>query len=115
MSSSRGLEPGRRPPDWSFVPVTDLMLVVGEGLVGITTEGVFAEKPRGTERQSLKECYKKPTSEERGGSGKSLKIIKKSDETRENFAVFFAFRSRNAAIWQLRIQPQMLMQPQAVM
>lgn len=88
MSSSRGLEPGRRPPDWSFVPVTDLMLVVGEGLVGITTEGVFAEKPRGTERQSLKECYKKPTSEERGRSGKSLKIIKKTAMKSEKVSPF---------------------------
>ena len=63
MSSSRGLEPGRKPPVWSFVPVTDLLLVVGEGLVGVTTEGIFADKPRGTARQGLKECYKKQPEE----------------------------------------------------
>lgn len=56
---TRGLEPSKNPPDWSFVPVTDLFLVVGEGLVGITTEGIFAEKPKGQGRSSLKECYKK--------------------------------------------------------
>ncbi|CAJ1434241.1 unnamed protein product, partial [Effrenium voratum] len=56
---SRGLEPGRVPPEWSFVPVTDLFLLVGEGLVGITTEGIFADKTKGQGRRSLKECYKK--------------------------------------------------------
>eukprot|EP00434_Breviolum_minutum_P014845 symbB.v1.2.013089.t2/scaffold919.1/size152209/1 len=49
---TRGLEPSKNPPDWSFVPVTDLFLVVGEGLVGITTEGIFAEKPKGQGRSS---------------------------------------------------------------
>ncbi|CAK9101354.1 unnamed protein product [Durusdinium trenchii] len=59
MPSTRGLEPARVPPEWSFVPVTDLFLVVGEGLVGITTEGIFGDLPKGTGRTSLRECYKK--------------------------------------------------------
>ncbi|CAE7027036.1 unnamed protein product [Symbiodinium natans] len=61
MSTSRGLEPlepGATPPEWSFVPVTDLFLVVGEGLVGVTTEGIFAEKAKGQKRTSLRDCYK---------------------------------------------------------
>jgi len=34
---------GAAPAEWAFVPAADLLLLVGEGLVGITVEGVFAD------------------------------------------------------------------------
>ncbi|CAE8614749.1 unnamed protein product, partial [Polarella glacialis] len=58
-AASRGLEPGLPPAEWCFIPAADLLLVVGEGLVGITTEGLFADKPKGQKRQKLEQCYKK--------------------------------------------------------
>lgn len=58
-AASRGLEPGTPPGEWSFVPVSDLLLLVGEGIVGITAEGMFADKPGGYKRMSLAQCYKK--------------------------------------------------------
>eukprot|EP00930_Biecheleria_cincta_P032373 TRINITY_DN22469_c0_g1_i2.p1 TRINITY_DN22469_c0_g1~~TRINITY_DN22469_c0_g1_i2.p1 ORF type:complete len:694 (+),score=130.83 TRINITY_DN22469_c0_g1_i2:200-2281(+) len=62
-STSRGIEPGLPTAQWSFVPVSDLFLVVGEGIVGMTTEGIFADKAKGAKRLSLKECCKKPLSQ----------------------------------------------------
>ncbi|CAJ1335651.1 unnamed protein product [Effrenium voratum] len=32
---------GAAPAEWAFVPAADLLLLVGEGLVGVTVEGVF--------------------------------------------------------------------------
>jgi len=58
---TRGLEPGLPPADWSFIPVSDIFLVVGEGMVGITTEGIFSDKAKGQPRTRLKDCYKKRT------------------------------------------------------
>jgi len=34
---------GSAPAEWAFVPAADLLLIVGEGLVGSTLEGVFAD------------------------------------------------------------------------
>jgi len=45
--------------EWAFVPISDLLLVVGEGRVGITAEGIFADNPPGHKRLSLADCYKK--------------------------------------------------------
>lgn len=59
-SVSRGLEPGSDPADWAFVPLADLILVVGEGLIGCTVEGLFAESPVGHKRRLFASCYKKP-------------------------------------------------------
>eukprot|EP00933_Yihiella_yeosuensis_P025623 TRINITY_DN19874_c0_g1_i1.p1 TRINITY_DN19874_c0_g1~~TRINITY_DN19874_c0_g1_i1.p1 ORF type:complete len:587 (-),score=158.48 TRINITY_DN19874_c0_g1_i1:137-1897(-) len=56
---SRGLEPGAPPAEWAFIPMSDLLLVVGDGLVGLTAEGVFADNPPGHKRLSLAECYRK--------------------------------------------------------
>lgn len=63
QSAPRGMEPGTPPADWSFVPVSDLLLVVGEGLVGITSEGLYADNPSGHKRLSLEQCFKKPGAE----------------------------------------------------
>lgn len=70
---TRGLEPMATPAEWSFVPVTDLFLVVGEGLVGITTEGIFAEKLKGQGRSSLRDCYKKREKENKNVAKSSAK------------------------------------------
>lgn len=40
MESQRGAAPA----EWAFVPGDDLLLLLGEGLVGITVEGVFVSK-----------------------------------------------------------------------
>eukprot|EP00931_Biecheleriopsis_adriatica_P101490 TRINITY_DN76612_c0_g1_i1.p1 TRINITY_DN76612_c0_g1~~TRINITY_DN76612_c0_g1_i1.p1 ORF type:complete len:563 (-),score=113.66 TRINITY_DN76612_c0_g1_i1:105-1793(-) len=47
------------PAEWCFIPTSDLLLIVGEGLVGITSEGIFADNPQGHRRLSLAECYRK--------------------------------------------------------
>eukprot|EP00927_Polykrikos_kofoidii_P018318 TRINITY_DN18477_c0_g1_i1.p1 TRINITY_DN18477_c0_g1~~TRINITY_DN18477_c0_g1_i1.p1 ORF type:complete len:339 (-),score=46.50 TRINITY_DN18477_c0_g1_i1:211-1083(-) len=57
--NTRGLPVGFPPAEWAFIPVSDLFLTVGEGLVGISTEGIFAANRRGHERKSLAKCYKK--------------------------------------------------------
>merc|ERR1712139_65212 len=46
--------------DWSFVPDSDLILVTGEGLVGITAEGVFVDSASGGRRLTFEECFKRP-------------------------------------------------------
>jgi len=56
--AARGLEPGTPACDWSFIPVVDLIQVIGEGVVGSTTEGMFAANPLGHKRCTLAQCYK---------------------------------------------------------
>jgi len=34
-------------PEWAFVPATDMLLTVGEGIVGVTAEGFMADGPQG--------------------------------------------------------------------
>ncbi|CAE7730474.1 unnamed protein product [Symbiodinium sp. CCMP2592] len=55
--STRGLDPGlaNLPCEWAFVPMSDLLLVVGEGIVGITSEGVFSAHFPGHQRFTLDE------------------------------------------------------------
>jgi len=38
--------------EWAFVPAADALLVVGENLVGITAEGIFADNKPGHDRMS---------------------------------------------------------------
>lgn len=49
---ARGLPPGP-PCEWAFAPAADLLLLVGEGLVGVTAEGVFTDNRAGHERRSF--------------------------------------------------------------
>eukprot|EP00929_Paragymnodinium_shiwhaense_P075073 TRINITY_DN38390_c0_g1_i1.p1 TRINITY_DN38390_c0_g1~~TRINITY_DN38390_c0_g1_i1.p1 ORF type:complete len:651 (-),score=170.69 TRINITY_DN38390_c0_g1_i1:49-2001(-) len=51
--------------DWAFLPLADLFLVVGDGLVGLTSEGLFAESPASHKRRKVGECYKKPGEDQR--------------------------------------------------
>mmetsp|Transcript_112969 Transcript_112969/g.252087 ORF Transcript_112969/g.252087 Transcript_112969/m.252087 type:complete len:192 (+) Transcript_112969:3-578(+) len=44
---------GDREIEWAFVPASDILLAVGEGIVGITPEGLMAEGPSGYERESF--------------------------------------------------------------
>eukprot|EP00928_Gymnodinium_smaydae_P001717 TRINITY_DN10616_c0_g5_i1.p2 TRINITY_DN10616_c0_g5~~TRINITY_DN10616_c0_g5_i1.p2 ORF type:complete len:629 (-),score=151.92 TRINITY_DN10616_c0_g5_i1:93-1979(-) len=51
-----GIEVGEGPAEWAFVPATDVLLVLGEGLVGITAEGAFAENTAGHEKCTFEEA-----------------------------------------------------------
>eukprot|EP00971_Amphidinium_carterae_P196207 3892896-Amphidinium_carterae.1 len=59
-AAARGLPPDAPPSEWAFVPVTDVLLIVGQGLVGITAEGIFSLNPAGRKRRSYMDCFKKP-------------------------------------------------------
>jgi len=56
---SRGLMDGTLPAEWAFIPMSDLLLVIGDSVIGITNEGVFADNRSGYKRLSLADCYKK--------------------------------------------------------
>lgn len=42
-----GQQAGAAPAEWAFVPGSDLLLLIGEGLIGLTVEGAFAQKASG--------------------------------------------------------------------
>mmetsp|Transcript_19619 Transcript_19619/g.42896 ORF Transcript_19619/g.42896 Transcript_19619/m.42896 type:complete len:661 (+) Transcript_19619:41-2023(+) len=52
---SRGIDPGPEPR-WAFVPAADVLLVVAEGLLGLTAEGAFAENGPGHEKMTFAEA-----------------------------------------------------------
>lgn len=43
-------------PDWAFIPASDVLLVVGEGIVGVTCEGVMADGPSVYRRETFEEA-----------------------------------------------------------
>jgi len=47
---------GPAPDQWCFVPQTDLLLIVGDGLAGITAEGTFADSRPGHEPVTFQEA-----------------------------------------------------------
>lgn len=47
---------GNVPAEWAFIPAVDLLLVVGEGIVGVTCEGVMADGPIGYRRETYEEA-----------------------------------------------------------
>lgn len=55
MDPARGIDPGDQAAEWAFVPAADLLLVVGEGIVGVTAEGVFADTDSGHKRATYGE------------------------------------------------------------
>lgn len=55
----RGMPPGTPACEWAYLPMADLLLIVGEGLVGSTVEGFFVEKPMRHQRKPFASCYKK--------------------------------------------------------
>lgn len=55
----RGLEPDFPICEWAFVPMSDLLLTVAEGIVGITSEGIFADNFPGHQRFTVEEFYEK--------------------------------------------------------
>lgn len=50
---------GSEPAQWAFVPAADLLLAIGEGLVGNTAEGWFANGGPGHERRSFEAALKR--------------------------------------------------------
>eukprot|EP00434_Breviolum_minutum_P003712 symbB.v1.2.003267.t1/scaffold117.1/size318901/6 len=42
--------------EWAFVPATDIFLVVGEGIVGVTAEGIGADAKPGHDRMTFDEA-----------------------------------------------------------
>uniref|UniRef100_A0A7S3VXZ6 Uncharacterized protein n=1 Tax=Strombidinopsis acuminata TaxID=141414 RepID=A0A7S3VXZ6_9SPIT len=67
----RGMDPDTPPAEWSFVPVSDLLLVVGEGLIGMTIEGMFADNNPGHKRKTLMQCYKKKKKPKKAAGGEA--------------------------------------------
>eukprot|EP00927_Polykrikos_kofoidii_P043854 TRINITY_DN37956_c0_g1_i1.p1 TRINITY_DN37956_c0_g1~~TRINITY_DN37956_c0_g1_i1.p1 ORF type:complete len:609 (-),score=126.64 TRINITY_DN37956_c0_g1_i1:127-1953(-) len=69
--------------EWTFVPASDLFLVLGEGMVGLTAEGIFLEALQGVPQPE--KCGKNDDSDKKGkdenGDGKSddKSIEKKQD------------------------------------
>merc|ERR1719433_176630 len=60
--------PGRG--SWAFVPANDLLLVVGEGSVGFTSEGIVADNPLLYKRQPFSTTfYGTPHDSEAEGGG----------------------------------------------
>lgn len=47
--------PGLPGAEWAFVPASDLLLTVGEGIVGVTAEGIAADSMPGYRRESFLE------------------------------------------------------------
>mmetsp|Transcript_56577 Transcript_56577/g.134780 ORF Transcript_56577/g.134780 Transcript_56577/m.134780 type:complete len:628 (-) Transcript_56577:53-1936(-) len=67
-------DPPPEPAEWGFVPASDIFLVVGDGIVGITSEGIFAENPPGHEKLTLDEALNgKKRERSRSGRGKDRK------------------------------------------
>lgn len=62
---------GGSSADWAFVPASDLLLVLGEGIVGITAEGVFLEALQGAPEPPAKPS--KGDGEESKGEDKDKK------------------------------------------
>merc|ERR1712039_782480 len=79
----RGLAPGTPQATWSFVPVSDLLLVIGEGLVGITSEGIFANNPVGHKRLKLQQCYKGINDKKSGNTKKPGRKDNDKDEEKD--------------------------------
>lgn len=83
-AASRGLEPGTPPADWAFVPVMDLLLILAEGLIGITAEGVFADSPTGHKRIPFALCYKKRGQDQRKDTRRRDRRDDRRDERSRN-------------------------------
>ncbi|CAE7762161.1 rep [Symbiodinium sp. CCMP2592] len=56
---ARDVRADGQPCEWCFIPTSDLFLVIGDDLVGVTLEGLFADNAPGQKRLSLAECYRK--------------------------------------------------------
>lgn len=79
---ARGLEPGTPLAEWAFIPASDLFLVVGEGIIGTTVEGVFGDTPIGRKPLKLHQCLKRTMSRQSHGSStqrRSRREVRKSD------------------------------------
>lgn len=50
---------------WDFVPAADLLLILGEGTVGITAEGYFADNDEGHKRQRFEDALRDPQADKR--------------------------------------------------
>eukprot|EP00927_Polykrikos_kofoidii_P047604 TRINITY_DN41858_c0_g1_i1.p1 TRINITY_DN41858_c0_g1~~TRINITY_DN41858_c0_g1_i1.p1 ORF type:complete len:651 (+),score=136.23 TRINITY_DN41858_c0_g1_i1:215-2167(+) len=53
---ARGIDMGDQPSQWAFVPAMDILLIVGEGIVGFTAEGIFADNVIGHEKMPFAEA-----------------------------------------------------------
>jgi len=81
FTAEPGAEANGKQDEWAYVPAADLLLVVGEGLVGITSEGLLAKNPPGHERMSWVEAQKDKWAErEKDRSKKEKKNRDHSDD-----------------------------------
>mmetsp|Transcript_6440 Transcript_6440/g.11188 ORF Transcript_6440/g.11188 Transcript_6440/m.11188 type:complete len:629 (+) Transcript_6440:94-1980(+) len=70
LTAAKGTDAVEEPAEWGYVPASDIFLVVGDGIVGLTCEGIFAENPPGHDRLTLDEALHGPKKRERSRSGK---------------------------------------------
>lgn len=69
MDPGGAIHPQGEGADWAFLPATDLFLVLGEGIVAVTVEGITAKGPLGFKQETWEEASlrlnsERPTQEE---------------------------------------------------
>jgi hypothetical protein len=70
---------------WAFVPVADLLLIVGAGIVGATAEGVFTNGQKGYVRETFAEAMER-LGKKRAEQGKDKKPATSDPENAEGGA-----------------------------
>jgi len=70
---------------WAFVPVADLLLIVGQGIVGATAEGVFTNGQKGYVRETFAEATER-LGKKRAEQGKDKKPDTPDPKTAEEGA-----------------------------
>lgn len=70
--------------EWCFVPAADLLLTVGDAIVGVTVEGVFADNKPGHEPVSYAEALAGSSGKEKKRRSRSKSRSKDRDDPRED-------------------------------
>lgn len=75
---------GPAPDQWCFIPQTDLLLIVGDGLAGVTAQGAFANSGPGHEPVTFQEAQQgkeKVKRQSRSKSNSKTREERKKDES----------------------------------
>jgi len=69
VDTTGAIHPRGPEAEWALIPATDLLVTVGEGIVGVTVEGITANGPKGFLRETWEEAKtrlnkKRPKKEE---------------------------------------------------
>mmetsp|Transcript_15397 Transcript_15397/g.35157 ORF Transcript_15397/g.35157 Transcript_15397/m.35157 type:complete len:632 (+) Transcript_15397:89-1984(+) len=100
LKAAQGADADEEPAEWGYVPASDIFLVVGDGIVGLTCEGIFAENPPGHDRITLDEALHGPKKRGRSRSGKGGKDRKEDgndDKKKDDFNWEEAWRAKVSA------------------